>query len=37
VQMSSFMIPRPQGSVNCSVHNGNNIPVDGRYILVAAW
>lgn len=35
--MSSFMIPRPQGGVYCSVHNGNIIPVVGRYILVAAW
>ncbi|HMJ01057.1 MAG TPA: hypothetical protein VK488_14570 [Gaiellaceae bacterium] len=34
--MSSFMIPRPQG-IYCSVHNGNIIPVAGRYILVAAW
>jgi hypothetical protein len=37
VQMSSFMIPRPQGSTYCSVHNGNIIPIAGRYILVAAW
>ena len=35
--MSSFMIPRPQGSIYCSVHNGNIIPVAGRYLLVAAW
>src|SRR5688572_29754158 len=35
-RMSSFMIPRPQG-VYCSVHNGNIIPVAGRYLLVAAW
>ncbi|MEP6910198.1 MAG: hypothetical protein ABI896_07195 [Actinomycetota bacterium] len=35
--MSSFMIPRPQGSTYCSVHNGNIIPVVGRYLLVAAW
>jgi len=35
--MSSFMIPRPQGGTYCSVHNGNIIPVDGRYLLVAAW
>jgi hypothetical protein len=34
--MSSYMIPRPQGSY-CSVHNGNIIPVNGRYLLVAAW
>ena len=34
--MSSFMIPRPQGSY-CSVHNGNIIPVLGRYLLVAGW
>ena len=31
------MIPRPQGNTYCSVHNGNLIPVDGRYLLVAAW
>jgi hypothetical protein len=35
--MSRFMIPRPQGSIYCSVHNGNVIPVAGRYLLVAAW
>ena len=35
--MSQFMIPRPQGSIYCSVHNGNLIPVAGRYLLVAAW
>ena len=35
--MSSFMIPRPQGSIYCSVHNGNIIPVAGRDLLVAAW
>jgi hypothetical protein len=35
--MSSFMIPRPQGGAYCSVHNGNIIPVNGRYLLVAAW
>ena len=35
--MSSYMIPRPQGSVYCSVHNGNIIPVSDRYLLVAAW
>jgi hypothetical protein len=35
--MSSFMIPRPQGGTYCSVHNGNIIPVAGRYLLVAAW
>jgi hypothetical protein len=34
--MSSFMIPRPQGNY-CSVHNGNIVPVLGRYLLVAAW
>ncbi|MEK6275642.1 MAG: hypothetical protein AABM30_09925 [Actinomycetota bacterium] len=34
--MSSFMIPRAQSSY-CSVHNGNIIPVAGRYLLVAAW
>jgi hypothetical protein len=36
VLMSSFMIPRPQGTY-CSVHNGNIIPVNGRYLLAAAW
>jgi len=34
--MSSYMIPRPQGAY-CSVHNGNIIPVNGRYLLVAGW
>ncbi len=34
--MSSFMIPRAQGTY-CSVHNGNIIPVAGRYLLVAGW
>jgi hypothetical protein len=34
--MSSFMIPRPQGTY-CSVHNGNIIPVLGRYLFVAGW
>jgi hypothetical protein len=34
--MSSFMIPRPQGNY-CSVHNGNIVPVLGRYLLVAGW
>ena len=35
--MSIYMIPRPQGSTYCSVHNGMYIPVAGRYLLVAAW
>jgi hypothetical protein len=35
--MSTYMIPRPQGNTYCSVHNGNLIPVAGRYLLVAAW
>jgi hypothetical protein len=30
------MIPRSQGSY-CSVHNGNFVPVAGRYLLVTAW
>lgn len=34
--MSSFMIPRPQTSY-CSVHNGNIVPVLGKYLLVAGW
>ena len=34
---SSYMIPRPQGGEYCSVHNGNLVPVFGRYLLVAAW
>jgi hypothetical protein len=34
--MSSFMIPRPQGTY-CSVHNGNIVPVLGRYLFVAGW
>ena len=36
-RMSSFMIPRAQGGTYCSVHNGNIIPVDGRYLFVGAW
>ena len=35
--VSSFMIPRPQGTAYCSVHNGNIVPVAGRYLLVAGW
>jgi len=35
--MSTYMIPRSQGGTYCSVHNGNLIPVAGRYLLVAAW
>ncbi len=35
--MSSFMIPRAQGSAYCSVHNGNIVPVLGKYLLVAGW
>ena len=35
--LSSFMIPRPQGSEICTVHNYNVIPVSGRNILVSAW
>jgi hypothetical protein len=34
--MSSFMIPRTSGAY-CSVHNGNIVPVLGRYLLVSAW
>jgi hypothetical protein len=34
--MSSFMIPRPQ-TAYCSVHNGNIVPVLGKYLLVAGW
>jgi hypothetical protein len=35
--MSSFMIPRPQGSAYCSSHNGNIIPVLGKYLAVVGW
>jgi hypothetical protein len=35
--LSSFMIPRAQGSEICTVHNYNVIPVSGRNILVSAW
>jgi hypothetical protein len=35
--VSSFMIPRSQGTAYCSVHNGNIIPVANRYLLVTAW
>jgi WD40 repeat protein len=34
--MSTFQIPRQQ-TTYCSVHNGNIIPIAGRYLLVAAW
>jgi hypothetical protein len=34
--MASYMIPRAQAQY-CSVHNGNIVPVLGRYLLVAAW
>ncbi len=37
LRMSSFMIPRAQGGTYCSVHNGNIVPVDGRYLFVAGW
>jgi hypothetical protein len=35
--LSSFMIPRAQGSEICTIHNYNVIPVSGRNILVSAW
>jgi hypothetical protein len=35
--LSSFMIPRAQGSEICTVHNYNVMPVSGRNILVSAW
>src|ERR671918_226690 len=35
--LSSFMIPRAQGSEICTVHNYNVLPVSGRNILVSAW
>jgi hypothetical protein len=35
--LSSFMIPRAQGSEICTIHNYNLIPVSGRNILVSAW
>jgi hypothetical protein len=35
--MSKYMIPRTQGNSYCSVHNGNFVPVTGRYLLVTAW
>jgi hypothetical protein len=34
---STFMIPRSQGGSYCSKHNGNVIPVPGKYLLVSAW
>jgi hypothetical protein len=35
---NGFMTPRYQGSgVYCGSHNGNIVPVDGRYILVMSW
>lgn len=36
--MSSFMTPRNLGSgIYCGSHNGNVIPVAGRYLLVMSW
>ena len=35
--MSSVHDPAPARVNYCSVHNGNLIPVAGRYLLVAAW
>jgi hypothetical protein len=35
--LGSFMIPRPQGSEICTIHNYNVMPVGGRDILVSAW
>jgi hypothetical protein len=35
--LGHFKIPRPQGDVaNCTMHNFNVIPVQGRYVLVSA-
>jgi hypothetical protein len=36
--LGSFKIPRVQGdAANCTTHNFNVIPVDGRYIAVSAY
>jgi hypothetical protein len=35
--MSFFMIPRPEPSAYCSMHQGNMIPTPGRYLSVNAW
>lgn len=36
--MSTYMAPRNLGNgVYCGSHNGNVIPVDGRYLLVMSW
>jgi hypothetical protein len=35
--MSAYTIPRPQPGAYCSVHNGNIVPVLGKYVLVAGW
>lgn len=34
---SRFMIPRAQGTEVCVSHNANVIPVDGRYLMSAAY
>ena len=36
-RMSFFMIPRPEPSAYCSMHQGNMIPAPGRYLSVNAW
>lgn len=34
---SRFMIPRPQGTEICVSHNANVVPVEGRYLMSAAY
>jgi len=36
-RMSTFMISRPEPDSYCSTHQGNVIPVRGRYLLAQAW
>ncbi|HEX6075677.1 MAG TPA: hypothetical protein VFZ32_10490 [Micromonosporaceae bacterium] len=35
--LSRYMIPRPQGAQVCVSHNGNIVPVEGRYLMAAAY
>ena len=34
---SRYTIPRPQGTEICVSHNANVVPVNGRYLMVAAY
>ncbi|MBW3579233.1 MAG: hypothetical protein KY462_16170 [Actinobacteria bacterium] len=36
-ELSQFMIPRTEEDAYCSTHQGNVVPLPGRYILAQAW